>query len=235
MTPSSDDQPEFSKMLLRMSEMWRSNMEQAGEVGKLWFNSMMPFFTTRAADSLFAVAQDGENSEAIKRMAEVPRLADMWNLDRQVYALMAAWMDVGQRMAACHAIASVPWCKANKRYSATLAGTEEGDDKDFGWRKAFKAWRNIADEELISNMRSKDFLDAQRDLLRAALDLRTRQQQMTDSVAKLFGVPSQHDFDELTRQITELRRELRASIRAQRAMKSKVHAVAPHNQERDER
>ncbi|XKM37790.1 IS66 family insertion sequence element accessory protein TnpB (plasmid) [Rhizobium ruizarguesonis] len=63
--------------LLRMSEMWRSNMEQAGEVGKMWFNSMMPFLTTRAADNLFAVAPGGEISEAIKRMAEAPRLADM--------------------------------------------------------------------------------------------------------------------------------------------------------------
>ncbi|NKL08420.1 hypothetical protein GFL39_26505 [Rhizobium leguminosarum bv. viciae] len=216
MTPSSDDQPEFSQMLLRMSQMWRSNIEQAGEVGKMWFNSMMPFLTTRAADSLFAVAQDGENSEAIKRMAEAPRLADVWNLDRQVYALMAASMDVGQRMAAYHAIASLPWSKAYERYSATLADTKEEDAKDFGWRKAFKAWRKIADEELISNKRSEDFLAAQRDLLRAALDLRICQQQMTDSIAKLFGLPNQQDFDELTRQLTEMRRELRASLRALR-------------------
>ncbi|WP_246401485.1 hypothetical protein [Rhizobium hidalgonense] len=103
----------------------------------MWFNSMMPFLTTRAADSsLFAVALGGEISEAFKRMAEAPRLADMWNFDRQVYALMAAWMDVGQRMAAYHAIASVPWSKAYER-SATLADTKEGDAEDFGWRKAF--------------------------------------------------------------------------------------------------
>ncbi|CAK10328.1 hypothetical protein E0I74_34735 [Rhizobium laguerreae] len=216
MTPSSDDQPEFSQMLLRMSEMWRSNIEQAGEVEKLWFKSMMPFIAPRAADSsLFAAAQGGEISKTIKRMVEGPRLADMWNLD-QVYALMAAWMDVGERMAAYHAIASVPWSKAYERYSATLADTKEEDAKDFGWRKAFNKWRYIANEEMISNLRSKDFLTAQRELLLAALDLRTCQQQMTDSVAKLLGVPSQHDFDELTRQFTELRRELRASIRAQR-------------------
>ncbi|TBY87036.1 hypothetical protein E0H35_35830, partial [Rhizobium leguminosarum bv. viciae] len=106
--------------------------------------------------------------------------------------------------------------KAYERYSATLADTKEGDAKDFGWRKAFDKWRDIANKELISNLRSKDFLAAQRELLLAGLELRTRQQQMTDSVAKLLGVPSQHDFDELTRQFTELRREVRASRRAQR-------------------
>lgn len=195
MTPSSDDQPEFSQMLLRMTEIWRNNMEQAGEVEKLWSNSM-----------------------------------PMWNLDRQVYALMAAWMDVGPRLAAYHAIASMPWNKAYERYSATLADTE--DAKGFGWRKAFEAWRAIADEELISNFRSEDFLVAQRELLRAALDLRTRQQEMADSVGKLYGVPSQQDFDELTRQMTELRRELRASTRAPRD--ADEGAAASDNKARDE-
>ncbi|MGZ2464582.1 hypothetical protein ACVJMZ_000106 [Sinorhizobium medicae] len=196
MTPSSDDQPEFSQMLLRMTEIWRNNMEQAGEVEKLWSNSM-----------------------------------PMWNLDRQVYALMAAWMDVGPRMAAYHAIASMPWNRAYKRYSATLADTKEEDAKGSDWRKAFEAWRAIANEELISNFRSQDFLVAQRELLRAALDLRTRQQEMADSVGKLFGVPTQQDFDELTRQMTELRRELRASTRAPRHA---AEAALPDNQARDE-
>nr|WP_246700636.1 poly(R)-hydroxyalkanoic acid synthase subunit PhaE [Rhizobium sp. PEPV16] len=204
-------------MLLRMSEMWRSNIEQAGEFEKLWFKSMMPVFTMRAAGgSLLAAAQGDEISKTIKRMAEAPRLADMCNLDRQVYALMAAWMDVSQRMATYQAIATVPWSKAYERYRATLADTKGGDAKDFGWRKAFGKWRDIANEELISNLRSKDFLAAQREWLLAALELRTRQQQMTDSVGKLFGVSNQRDFDALTRQITELRRELRASLRAQR-------------------
>lgn len=193
----------------------------------MWFNSMMPFFTTRAADSsLFAVAPGDGISQAFKRMVGAPRLADMWNLDRQVYALMAAWIDVSHRMAAYHAIASVPWSKAYERYSATLVDTEKEDPKDFGWRKGFAAWRDIADKELISNMRSKDFLAAQRELLRAALDLRIRQQEVGDSVGRLFGIPTQHDFDELARQITELRRELRATLRAQRAAAESSCGVA---------
>ncbi|WP_245490032.1 poly(R)-hydroxyalkanoic acid synthase subunit PhaE [Rhizobium ruizarguesonis] len=199
---------------------------------RLWFNSMMPFFTTRAADSsLFAVAQGDEMSEIIKRMVEAPRLTDMCHLNRQFYALMAAWMDVSQRMAFYHAIASVPWGKAYERYIASFADTEKEDPKDFGWRKGFEAWRDIADKELISNMRSRDFLAAQRELLRAALDLRIRQQEVGDSVGRLCGVPTQHDFDELARQITELRREVRASLGAQRDPVE--DAAPPDNQERD--
>ncbi|WP_234705847.1 poly(R)-hydroxyalkanoic acid synthase subunit PhaE [Sinorhizobium meliloti] len=185
-------------MLLRMTEMWRNNMEHAGEVEKLWSNSI-----------------------------------PMWNLHRQVYALMAAWMDVGPRMSAYHAIASIPWNKAYERYSAMLADTKEEDAKGFGRPGAFDTWRSIANEELISNLRSQDFLVAQRELLRAALDLCTRQQEMADSVGKLFGVPTHRDFDELTRQITELRRELRASLRAQRHAAERAAAL-PDTQARDE-
>ncbi|MGO7079252.1 poly(R)-hydroxyalkanoic acid synthase subunit PhaE, partial [Rhizobium johnstonii] len=200
---------------------------------KLWSNWMIPFLTTRAVDSsLFAVAQGDEISEAIKRMAEAPRLADMWNLNRQVYALMAAWMDVCQRMGVYHAIASVPWGKAYERYSASLADTEKEDAKDFDWRKGFEAWRDIADKELISNMRSKDFLASQRDLLRAALDLRTRQQEMADRVCRVFGVPNQHDFDDLARQITELRREVRAGSKATQPDAVEGAAAAPDDQGR---
>ncbi|MCQ1775404.1 hypothetical protein NOI24_29575, partial [Neorhizobium galegae] len=222
-----DDQPEFSQMLLCITEMWRSNMRQAVEMC-----SVFPFSTTtRAADSsLFAAAQGDQISKAIKHLVEGSRLADMWNLDRQVYAAMVAWMDVCQRMAVYHAIASAPWGKASERYGATLADTTKEDAKAFNRHKAFAAWSAIVNEELINNQRSEKYLAAQRGLLRAWFHLRARQQEIVDRIGRLFGVPNQQDFDELTRQITELRRELRGTLRAQRDAAD--GAASPDNQER---
>ena len=45
MAGEQDDQPELSKMFLRMSEAWRDSAEKAGAAGKLWTDSMMPFLT----------------------------------------------------------------------------------------------------------------------------------------------------------------------------------------------
>ncbi len=218
MAGEQDDQPELSKIFLRMTEVWRESAENAGAAGKLWSDSMMPFLTQRAADSsLFGAAQGGEITEAIKRMAEGPKLADVWNLDREIYTLMAAWMDIQQRMASYRAIVSVPWNRAFERYSAALKEKQEqGGEQETDWRKAFGVWSGIANEELIKNQRSDEFLGAQRELLRSALAVRTQQQKISDSVAKLFGLPTQQDFDEVTRQLTEMRRELRAHLRAQR-------------------
>lgn len=218
MAGEQDDQPELSKIFLRMTEVWRESAEKAGAAGKLWSDSMMPFLTQRAADSsLFGAAQGGEITEAIKRMAEGPKLADVWNLDREIYTLMAAWMDIQQRMASYRAIVSVPWNRAFERYSAALKEKQEqGGEQETDWRKAFGVWSGIANEELIKNQRSDEFLGAQRELLRSALAVRTQQQKISDSVAKLFGLPTQQDFDEVTRQLTEMRRELRAHLRSQR-------------------
>lgn len=218
MAGEQDDQPELSKMFLRMSEAWRESAEKAGAAGKLWSDSMMPFLTQRATDSsLFGAAQGGEITEAIKRMAEGPKLADIWNLDREIYTLMAAWMDIQQRLATYRAVVSVPWNRAFERYSAALQEKQgQGVEPESDWRKAFGVWSGIANEELIRNQRSEEFLGAQRELLRSALAVRTQQQKIGDSFAKLFGLPTQQDFDEVTRQLTEMRRELRAHLRSQR-------------------
>ena len=138
-------------------------------------------------------------------------------IGREIYTLMAAWMDIQQRMASYRAIVSVPWNRAFERYSAALKEKQEqGGEQETDWRKAFGVWSGIANEELIKNQRSDEFLGAQRELLRSALAVRTQQQKISDSVAKLFGLPTQQDFDEVTRQLTEMRRELRAHLRSQR-------------------
>lgn len=216
MSSDPEKQPEFSQMFLRMTEVWRTAIEKSEEAGKAWTESTMPFLTERATDAgMFNATQGGEISAAIKRMVEGPRLADVWDLDRQMLALTAAWTEIRQRMATYQAIASIPWNRTFERYGAVLADKKDGDD-DGNWRKAFSAWSAIANEELIKNQRSEEFLNAQRDLLRSALALKTQQQAITDSAAKLFGLPTQQDFDEVTRQLTELRRKLRAHLRSQR-------------------
>ena len=169
MADGQDKQPDLSQVFVRMSEAWREQMEKAGAASKQWSDSMMPFLTARAADSgLFGAVQGGEISEAIRRMAEGPRLADMLNLDKQVYAVIAAWIEVQQRMAAYRAVVSVPWNRAFDRYGAALKDRKDDSETGDDWRKQFNLWSGIANEELIRNQRSEEFLTAQRELLRAA-------------------------------------------------------------------
>ena len=51
---------------------------------------------------------------------------------------------------------------------------------------------------------------AQKELLHAALKYRSRQNDVSDAIAALFDLPTRRDLDGITRQLTELRREVRA-------------------------
>ena len=78
------------------------------------------------------------------------------------------------------------------------------------WREAFAKWSEISNEELIRNQRSDGFLQAQKELLQSGLKLRSRQDDVAEAASAMFGMPGRKDFDEVTRQLTELRREVRA-------------------------
>jgi hypothetical protein len=220
MSAKTNETPDLMQLMQQMSEFWRNAMDTKGEVGKAWSDSMMPFMAARMAEgNSFTAGQGGEIAEAIKRMAQGPRLADMWDFDRRVMETMAAWLDIRQRTASYSAIAAAPWKRAMDRYNSTRQADESAKDESRDdWRKSFADWTSIANEELIRNQRSDEFLVAQRDLLKSALELRSRQQDLADTAAKLFGLPTQQDLDEVTRQLTELRREFRAYVRSQRTI-----------------
>ena len=88
------------------------------------------------------------------------------------------------------------------------------------WREAFAKWSEISNEELIRNQRTDGFLQAQKELLQAGLQLRSRQDDVAEAASAMFGLPTRKDFDDVTRQLTELRREVRALARQARDQKT---------------
>ncbi|GLS30279.1 Poly(R)-hydroxyalkanoic acid synthase subunit (PHA_synth_III_E) [Mesorhizobium albiziae] len=207
-----------SRAFEEMAEFWKSMVQTSGDAGKAWADSIMPLLSSRMAEANpLGATQGGGIAEAIRQLVEGPKLADVWDIDRQLISLSAAWFEMRQRMASYQVIAAAPWAKTFERYNAALAAeVTDGEKRKAGWRKDFADWSAIANEEMTKNQRSEEFLAAQRDLLRAALTLRAQQQQFADTVAKSLGYPTLKDFDELTRQLAELRRELRRRVRADR-------------------
>jgi len=91
-----------------------------------------------------------------------------------------------------------------------------------GWRDVFAKWAEISNKELIKNQRTDAFLKAQKDLLQAALQYRSRQNDVSDALSALFDLPTRRDLDEVTRQLTELRREVRALRREKEKSKGQT-------------
>jgi polyhydroxyalkanoate synthase subunit PhaE len=193
------------------ADLWQSFAESSKQIAEAWSSSMAPFMLARLLEHPQGFAAGNDMSEAIEKMAQGPRLADVWDIDRKMALVFGAWMDMRQKLASYNAVTAAPWTEATKRFmEAMSAATGNGSKPPPEWREAFAKWSEISNEELIRNQRSDGFLRAQKELLQSGLKLRSRQDEVGEAAAAMFGIPGRKDFDEVTRQLTELRREVRA-------------------------
>ena len=190
------------------SNLWQSMAESSSRIVDAWSGSIAPFMMSRASEK--ATGEVNDLSAAIERMAQGPQLADVWDFDRKVALAFAAWIGLRTRLASYNAVASAPWTEASRKFVEEISkGKAEGTQAP-GWRELFAKWAEISNQELIKNQRTDAFLQAQKELLQAALEYRSRQNDVSDAISALFDLPTRRDLDEVTRQLTELRREVRA-------------------------
>ena len=221
----------LTQTMAQWTEFWRSMAGQFGQPGAVWSSeawskSMLPFIMARATENRSGAGN--ELGDAIERLAQGPRLADVVDFDRKLLGVFTAWRELQSKLAAYNVIAARPWVRAAEQYNAATGANKENAAGD-GWRDRLNAWHVLANDELIRNQRADDFLAAQKDLLQAATEFRARQTEINETVAKVFGLPTQSDFDDVTRQLTELRREVRALARRldQGATAAKAEGGAP--------
>ena len=214
---SEDIKP--ADILAQWTEAWRSMTAASTDIGEAWSKSVLPFVLARATESKSGMGAGNELADAIERMTQGPRLADVVDFDRKLLSTFSAWGEMQKKLAAYNVVASRPWVKAAEKYqSASGADNKAAPGED--WRALLGSWTAIANDELLANQRSEEFLRVQRELLQAATEFRSRQTEISETVTKIMGLPTQSDFDDVTRQLTELRRELRALSR-------RVDAAAP--------
>jgi len=214
MTETSKATDAVADAIAQWSENWRKVVDFSADVGEAWSKSMLPFILTRAAEKRAGFGD--ELGDAIERLAQGPKLADVWDIDRKLMNAFVAWSRMRQKLIAYNAVASKPWMRALERFN-NAAPDRDGQAEAQSWRENFAAWSSVANEELIHNQRSEDFLRVQRELLQAGIEFRKSQTELSETVSTLFGLPTQGDFDEITRQLTELRREVRALARGARS------------------
>ena len=200
---------------LEWAKLWQTMAESSNRIFEAWSGSMAPFILARLSEKPAGFGDGNELSAAIERMAQGPRLADVWDIDRKMALTFGAWIEMRQRLASYNAVASAPWTEASKRFLETMSAAGKGGTVP-DWREAFAKWSEISNEELIRNQRTDGFLQAQKELLQAGLQLRSRQDDVAEAASAMFGLPTRKDFDDVTRQLTELRREVRALARQRR-------------------
>ena len=148
--------------------------------------------------------------QALQRMAEGPRLADLWDTERKMLTLFNAWTALRRRSLEHNTVMLEAWLQAAGTFAKDL--NEKADRKEAlgSWREVLALWVETANTALLETQRSDAYLASQREMLKASTDLRLAQQEMAAFYSEMFGYPTREELDDVHRTVTELRRELRA-------------------------
>jgi poly[(R)-3-hydroxyalkanoate] polymerase subunit PhaE len=160
----------------------------------------------------------GGMDEALQRMAEGPRLADVWDSERRTLNVFNAWAALRRRSVEHSTVMLQAWMQAAGAFAKML--NEKADRKETlsSWRDVLALWVDTANTTLLETQRSEKYLQSQREILKASTELRLAQQDLAAFCSEVFGYPTRAEIDDVHRTVTELRREVRAVQRATRVI-----------------
>jgi hypothetical protein len=154
----------------------------------------------------------GGLDDVLGHMAEGPRFADLWEIERRYAGVLQAWMNLRRCGLEHNRVVLEAWLQAARQFSEQLAHKTESLDA----KAALTQWTETANQQLLETQRSEPFLQTQAALIRATTELRLAQQELVEHFGKQYGFPTRTELDDVHRTLTELRRELRAMQRQQR-------------------
>lgn len=166
----------------------------------------------------FMFAGSDEINLTIQKLVEGPEFSDMATLENQGLKATREWIALREASTEYQAVTAKAWRRAFQTFSKDMAEDSEG------WKAGPTAitrrWLNVANEELIHTQRTKEFLTAQRNLLRAGVDYRLREREMVERWCETHSIPTRSEIDDLHAMVHELRREVRSLRKAVEASKS---------------
>ena len=149
---------------------------------------------------------DGE----LRRLAEGPRLADLWQVERRLLNVFNAWTALRRRSLEHNTVMLEAWLKAAAAFAKELNQKAERGEVLESWRAVLALWVESANTALLETQRSDAYLESQRNMLTASTELRLAQQEVAEFYSQMFGYPTRAELDDVYKTVTELRRELRA-------------------------
>src|SRR4051794_24162742 len=205
---------DFSKLWASASELSSAlthNLQGADQANPLMAEMLAKIFDPRGWFSAI-----NEVDQTLQRMAEGPRQADLWNVERKFIAVFNAWVAMRRHSLEHNKVMLEAWLKAAGAFAKTLNARADRSETLESSRAVLALWVETANEVLLETQRSEAFLTTQRDLLKASTDLRLAQQELAEFYSEMFGYPTRTELDDVHKTVTELRRELRAFKRESR-------------------
>lgn len=158
--------------------------------------------------------------EALQRLSEGPRLADIGDIERKIGAVFNAWIALRRRNLEHNTIMLEAWMRAAQAFAKRLSNLADAQEAIESSRDLLTLWVETANDTMLETQRSEPFLKTQREVLTASTDLKLAQQEVAAFYSELFSYPTRAELDDVYKTATELRRELRTLKRQVRQLQS---------------
>jgi len=157
----------------------------------------------------------GYTDQSVQQLVEGPKFADIGQLESKFAALFKSWTDLRTRALEQSTIRLAAYAKAAQEFTGKLR--EVAKDKPLETRAQLVGlWVDVANRHLLEAQRSPEYLENQRELLRASTSFKRTQTELSDYYGEAFGIPTRGEIDDLTRMVADLKREVRADRRRRR-------------------
>jgi len=153
----------------------------------------------------------------LKNIASGPRFADLATPQVEAAEVWRETLDYQTAAADFATVLQSAWTKAMETFGReySVEDLQEGNAQE-----ALDAWLKAANAALLECQHSDAFMDAQRRLLRAGMEIQARQKDIAEQWSAAYQMPTRTEIDDLTKIVHELRRDLRATKRELAALKS---------------
>ena len=198
-----------------LAELWRSWMALGSLGGSLpgmqaggTANETLGKMLDPVSLSLMGGNQVGE---AIRRMTEGPRFADLGVIERRMARVMELYLAVQTSARKYEAVIAGAWSEANQRFAAQVAERfAKPREEALPAGGYLRLWLDIANDVLVQTHRTEGFLQAQRQLLRDGMEFLLAEREMVEQLVEPAGLPTRSEIDELHQSVQVLKRKVRA-------------------------
>lgn len=161
------------------------------------------------------LSASGYTDQSVRQLVEGPKFADIGQLEGKFAVLFKAWTHLRTRAMEQSTIQLKAYAKAAQEFTGKLR--ELAKDKPLESRSQLVGlWVDVANRHLLEAQRSPEYLENQRELLRASTSFKRAQTELSDFYGEAFGIPTRGEIDDLTRMVADLKREVRADQRRRR-------------------
>jgi len=168
-----------------------------------------------------------EFDEGVKRFSEGPLFSGISDIDNRIAKVMDGWLDLGEKNNDYYEVQLKSWMKAYELFLEQLSQKKTENSEKLSPKKLVELWSSIADQELMKMHRSKEFLQAQKQLIKASTKYRLYEQEVAETICEALHIPTRKEVDDLHKTVTELRREVRSLKQQAQKTPSKSGAKKP--------